>query len=162
MLIPKPGASAAKAANHFVYHQQNVIFFADFLHAWPVTFGGHNNAAPCCDRLKDQPANGVRTFAQDDIFNRICGAQSVAFALSQIVLGRFAIFKAMRHGNETFGEGAILRAALMLATGSQCRNGGAMIIALAVQDFILLAAIFLMRNLSDHFEAFFIGFRSRI
>ena len=50
----------------------------------------------------------------------------------------------------------------MLATGRQSRNGGAVIIAFAVQNFIFLAAIFLVRDLPDHLEAFFIGFRSGV
>ena len=83
MLVSKPGAGAPKAANDLVDHQQDIIFFADFLHPWPVAFGGHNHAAACCDGLKDQAANGVGTFAQDDIFNRICRALARSFRLGR-------------------------------------------------------------------------------
>ena len=68
----------------------------------------------------------------------------------------------MGHRNETLRKGAILGAALMLATGRQSRNGGAVIVEFAVQNFIFLATIFLMRDLPDNLEAFLIGFRSGV
>ena len=57
------------------------------------------------------------------------------------------------------GKGPYCALALMLAhRPPKSQWCGAMIIALAVQNLILLATLFLMRDLPDHLEAFFIGF----
>ena len=65
----------------------------------------------------------------------------------------FAVFHAMRHANETGGERTILRVALVLTTCGHRGDGRTMIIAITIEDLVLLAAIALVRDLTDDLEA---------
>ena len=62
MLIAKPSAGAAKATDDFVYHQQYIVFLADFLNSLPIALWWHNHAATGCNWLKDQTAYGISAF----------------------------------------------------------------------------------------------------
>ena len=68
----------------------------------------------------------------------------------------------MRDFDKPRGKGAVLGVSLFLAAGGQAGDGGAVIIAVTIQDFRLLAAIVLGRNLPHHFKGFFIRLRAGV
>ena len=68
----------------------------------------------------------------------------------------------MGHAHETRGKGAVLCIALILTTRRQGRDGGAMIVALAVENLVLFTAIPLVRDLADHLEALFVRLRAGV
>ena len=139
--------------------QQNIIFCAYFLHAFPIAFRGGDNTAASRHGLKAQGANGFRPFCQNHLFNRVSGAFAVGFA-RQIPLG--AVFQTMGNPHEAWRKGSVLGVALILATGGKRCNGGAVIITVTIQDLMLFAAIALMCDLTHHFKGFFIRLRSRV
>ena len=139
--------------------QQNIIFYAYFLHAFPIAFRGGDNTAASRHGLKAQGANGFRSFCQNHLLNRVSGAFAVGFAC-QIPLG--AVFQAMGNPDESRRKGSVLGVTLILATGGQRCDGGAVIIAVTIQDFMFFAAIALMCDLAHHFKGFFIRLRSRV
>jgi len=63
----------------------------------------------------------------------------------------------MRHPDKAGGIRPVLRATLVLATGRQAGDRGAVIIAVAIEDLVLLAAVALVGDLADHLEGLFIG-----
>ena len=68
----------------------------------------------------------------------------------------------MRHGHETRRVWAILRATFFLAASRQGGDSCAVVVTFAVKNFRLLAAMMLVADLADHFEAFFIRLRTRV
>jgi len=90
MLITKPCTGAAKATDHFIDHQEHIIFSTDFLHPLPVTLWWYDNATTSCDRLKNQAAHGIRTLTQDDILNRIGRTQTVSLPKLSCAASRYS------------------------------------------------------------------------
>ena len=97
--------------------QQDVVLFADLLHARPVAFGRGDDATAGGHRFQAQQADGVRAFAQDHILNQVGRRDAERFAFqmakSQFIL---AVFHTMRHPNEARREGTILQVPLILTT----------------------------------------------
>ncbi len=153
MLIAEPGAGAPDAADNLVDMQEDVVFAANLLHAGPVARRRGDDATTGGDRFEAERADSVGAFGQDHLFNRIGGGDAIFLAL-EIPLR--AVFKAMRHTHETGGIGTILRIALILPTRRETGNRGAVVIAVAVEDFMLFAAITLVRDLADHFKGLLI------
>src|SRR3546814_7823478 len=61
-------AGAAKAGDHLVRDEQDVVFPKDSLDLGEVGGGGHDDAAGTLHRLGDKGGDGVRAFAQDQRF----------------------------------------------------------------------------------------------
>ena len=68
----------------------------------------------------------------------------------------------MRHFDEAGGERTVLILALRLAAGRQRRDRGAVVIAVAVQNLVLLAVVFERGQLAHQLEAFFVGLGTRV
>ena len=158
ILVAEPGAGAADAADHLVDMQQHVILAANLLHPLPVAFRRGDHAAAGGDRLEAERAHRVGTLAQDHLLDRIGGAQPVIGDHAPLA----AVFQAMRHGHEARREGSVLRVALVLAAAGERGDGGAVVIALAEEDLVLLAAETLVGDLADHLEGLLVRLRSGI
>ncbi len=149
MLVAEPGAGAADAADHLVDMKQDVVLAADALHPVPVAFGRGDDAAARRDGFKAEAAHGVGAFGKDHLLDLV----GRPFA---VVLGRrpvlSAVFHAMRDADEARREGAVLHVALVLAARRHGGERAAVVIAVAVEDLVLLAAMALVRDLADHLE----------
>ena len=161
MLIPEPCAGAPDAADHLVDMQQQVVFLDNLLHPLPVSPGGHDDAAARRDRLQAERADGVGAFAQDDFLDGIGGAAAVILDVAPALIG-LAIFKAVGDGDKTGRIGSVLRVAFLLAARRQAGDGRAVIVAVAVQDLVFLAAVMARRNLADHLESLLVGLGPRV
>jgi hypothetical protein len=84
-----------------------------------------------------------------------------AAARSPVVIDRAplrAVFEAVRHFDEVRHVGAVLVASLLVTRGRQAAKGGAVVVAVAVENLVLLlAAVLLVRNLAHHLEGFLVG-----
>ena len=155
MLVAEPFAGSAEAADHFVDDQQQAVLLADFGQGFVVAFGRHDDAAASGDGLDDHGTHGVRIFLlhhgfklAGEFFAQVGGAGGV---------GR-TVFGAGREFHEAGGEGAVLVLAFFLAAGAQRGDGGAVVVAVAVDDLVFLAAVLELGNLADDLEGLFIGF----
>ena len=161
MLVAKPCAGPAHAADHFVDMQQDIVFAANLLHFLPVTFGRGDHATTGGDGFKAQATHGFRALGQDHLFNLFSRPFAIVL-FGRALLFVAAIFHAMGHAHEIGREGAILGVTLVLAAAAHRADGRAVIIALAVENFVFLAAIALMRDLPDHLKGFLVGLRARV
>ena len=141
--------------------QQDVVLFADFLHTLPVAFWRSDDTAAGCDRLKAECTDGIGAFAQDDLFDLVRGPDAVIF-LGRAGLLVLAVLHAVRHADETGREGSVLGVALVLTACGHRRQGRAVVVAVTVQDLVLLAAIALVRDLANDLEALLVGLRTGI
>ena len=159
MLIAEPlGSGAPDPADHLVDMQQDVVFAADLLHPLPVAFGRGDDAAAGGHRLKAERAHGVGAFAQDHLFDQV-GRRHAEVTPGQVAQPQLflAVFHAMGHHHETRGEGAVLRGPLALTARRHGCKGAAVIVAVAVEDLVFLAAIFLVGDLAHHLEGLLVG-----
>ena len=67
-----------------------------------------------------------------------------------------AVLTAVRDRDETRRERSVLGAALGLAAGAESRDGGAVVVAVAKENFGLETVVFALAYLPDDFEGFFI------
>ena len=119
MLITEPCACTANATHNFVDVKQDVVFFADLSYARPVAFWGFDHATTSGHWFKAKCANGVGTFAQDDLFDLIRSPFTVVLNRCAILFV-LAVLKAVRHADEARSEWTVLCVALVLAT---CGHG---------------------------------------
>ena len=139
--------------------QKHIVFFANFLNTFPITRWRCDDAPTSGHRFKANRTNGVWTFGENDFFDRIGRALSICLP-RQIPLG--AIFKTMGYPHESRCKGPVLRIAFILSPSRKGTYGCSVVIAVAVEHFVFLAAIPFMRNLAHHLERLFIRFRTRI
>ncbi len=111
-------------------------------------------ASPGCTSCPRR-TDGVGAFAQDHFLNRVSSAFAVILG---IPLG--AVLKAMGHLDKARRERTVLGVTLELTTCRHRREGGAVVVAGAVEDFVLLAAEALVGNLANHFKGLLVGLRS--
>ena len=154
MLIAEPGAGPAHAADHLVDGKQDVVFLADFLNPLPIPLRRHDHAAPRRHGFKDQTAHRIGAFAQDHLFDGIRRALAIVLDIPLL-----AVFKAMRHPHETIGERPVLHRPLVLPGACQGCDGRPVIVAVAIQDLPLLAAMVTMRDLAHHLVDLLVRFR---
>ncbi|MPL94947.1 hypothetical protein SDC9_41110 [bioreactor metagenome] len=157
VLVAEPGAGASHAADDLVDVQQDVVFLADLLYPLPIALRRHDHATARGDGLEAEQAHGVRALAQDHFLDRI--RRPLAIVLD---IPLRAVFKAMRHCDEALREGAVLQRALFLATGGERADRRAVIVALAIEDLRLLAAMQPRRDLAHHLEDLLVRFRARV
>ena len=153
MLIAEPLAGAAHAADDFVDDQQNFVLLADFLHPLPVAFRRGDDAAARGYGFEDQRAHSVGAFAEDDLLNRVGRLHAIVRAIPLRT-----VLKAVRHGDKAGCVGAVLGLPLLLTARRQRGDGCAVIVALAVEDLVLLAAVFLVRDLADDLVGLLVRF----
>ena len=135
--------------------QEHIIFAANLLHAIPVALGRDDDAAASGDRFEAERADGIGAFAEDGVFDRLRRLFAIGVARPAVLC---AVFEAVRNLHEARGEGAVLCVAFLLAASGEGGDGGAVIVALAVEDFVLLATVMLVRNLAHHLEGFLVRF----
>ena len=130
-------------------------FFADFGNGFKIAVRGHNDAAARRDGLQNDSAHGVGVFLlhhgfqfAGKLFTQILGAFGIGRTVGQAG-GKF---------HKTGGKGPVLLAAFFLPAGAQGADGGAVVVAGAVDDLVFFAAVLELRNLAYHFEGFFVGF----
>ena len=157
MLVSEPGAGAAQAADHLVDVQKDIVLAADLLDPRPVSLGRHDHPSACGDRLQHDGAHGVWAFAQDRFLDGVRRALPIVF---HVPLG--TVFQAMRHADEAVGIGAVLGGPLVLAAGRQRADGGAVIIAVTIQDLPLSAAMLPVGDLADHLVDLLVGLGPRV
>ena len=85
LLVAEPCAGAPKAADDFVDVQQDVVLSAKLLHAFPIAFGGDDDAAACCDRFKAERPDGVGALAQDHVLDRFERGGCVGLACGAVL-----------------------------------------------------------------------------
>ena len=137
--------------------KQDVVLFADLLNFLPIALGRYNYSATSRDRFEAKRTNCVWPFAQDHLFN--CFSRLHTIAVARVFVLR-TILEAMRHPHEPGRKRPVLCVALILTTCGHGRDGGTVIIALPIQDLVLLAAVVLVADLADHLERFLIGLRA--
>ena len=128
--------------------QEDVVLPADLLHARPVARRRGDDAAARGDGLQADGADRVRPLAQDHLLDRVGGGDTVILGIRVLA----AVFQAVRHLHEALGEGAVIGIALRLAAGGQGAEGGAVVVALAVEDLPLAAAVMARGDLAHHLE----------
>ena len=72
-----PGA--AKAADHFIGDQQDIVFPADALDFRPVIHRRNEHAGRALDRFTDKSGNAMRAEFQNFSFQFLCALQSEFF-----------------------------------------------------------------------------------
>ncbi|MNI14738.1 hypothetical protein D3C73_680120 [compost metagenome] len=158
VLVTEPFTGSAHAADDFVDMQQNIVFAADFLHAFPITLGRGDDAAAGSDRFQAEKTNGFRAFAQDDFFDRVRCADAVIVHVTPLA----AIFEAVRHLDKTVRHRAVLFAALLLAGCGERAERRAVVIAVAVEDLVFAAIVLPVRDLAHHLEHLLVRFRAGV
>ena len=158
ILIAKPGAGAAQTTDHFVDMQQDIVFLTNLLHPLPIAFGRGDHTTTSGYRFQHDRTDGFRAFAQDHVFNRVGRRDAIAFGIRVLV----AVLRTMGHRNKARRKGAVLRCPLRLARGGQGGDRGAVVVALAIQDLVFDAAVFLVRDLAYHLVNLLVGFRPRV
>jgi hypothetical protein len=138
----------AQAHDDLVDDEEEVVLVAQFLHALHVCTGRGYNTAPSGDSLQYQRSTLVGPLAQYHLFNLICRAEAVVGFVGP--LG--AVLAAVWHGHEPWCEGPVTLFPLLLPASAEGRDGGAVVVALAVEDLVLLAAVLELRQLAHHFE----------
>ena len=154
VLIAKPLARSAKTANHFVHNNQDAVFLANFSNGFIVAFRWHDNAAARRNGLQNNRAHSVWAFFLHYGFQ--LAGKLFAQVFRAFGIGR-TVGQARRKFRKSGGEWPVLLTAFFLTAGAQGGDGCAVVIAVAVNNFIFFAAMLEMRNLAHHLEGLFIG-----
>ena len=73
-----------------------------------------------------------------------------------------AVLKAVRHADEARSEGTVLCVAFVLATCGHGCDCGTVVVAVAVKDLVLLAAVFFVGDLADQFKGLLVRLRAGV
>ena len=139
MLVAEHFAGPAESGDDLVDDEQNFVFFANFLDDWEVFRNRRDNAAAGGDRFEDYCCHGVRIFLHDGAFQR---PGAVDFAMGIFFAERTAITTGVGNFNKSIREGSVAILAFLLPAGRQHGQGTAMIVPVAVDDFMFALFVF--------------------
>ena len=155
-----PIAGPAEAANHFVGHQQDIVFLEDRGDLGPIGLGRNDDAAGTLHRFGKQCRDRIRAFRQDQLFKILRAARGKCL----FALAGFAEAVVMRAvGAQDAGDRQIEIVVERRQAGERGgRHGDAVIGLHAGNDLFLLRTAQRVVEIPDHLDRGIVGFRAGI